>query len=189
MLDQLEPQENNISIYKKITGIEVIPILKFHFFQVKMSLETSNKIEMPKHGTEFLASSHFKIGQEPRWLANSNPAAYRSTFKNDYPPQPIGKRNKTKLLPPADIMHRDEKIGDNHFSVTREHYGHKPLNKTGYGNLPYSLTATNFKMDADEKIKSFSTTHSEYFYEKSLKDVQDKSAMKDWTKSHIPQGT
>ncbi len=153
-----------------------------------MSAETLNKIPPPKHGTEFLASTHFKIGHEPQWSVNQDPAAYRSTFKKDYPPQPIEKREKTKLLPPADIMHRDEKIGDDHYSVTRQHYGLKPLSKTGYGNLPYSLTATNFKMDADEKIKSFRTTHNEYFYEKSAKDLQDKSSMKDWTKSHIPQG-
>eukprot|EP00794_Sanderia_malayensis_P009775 gene9775-10774_t len=153
-----------------------------------MSSETVNKIPTSKNPTEFLASSHFKIGQEPRWLANNNPAAYRSTFKNDYPPQPLGQRHKPKLLQPADIMHKDETIGDNHFSVTKEHYDLKPLYKTGLGDLPYSLTATNFKMDADEKIKSFDTTHNTYFYEKPLKDIRDKSEMKDWTKSHIPQG-
>ena len=151
-------------------------------------MNIENKIQTPKHGTEFLSNSHFKIGHEPKWLASRNAAAYKSTFKADYPPQPLHEKEKTKQLPPAEIMHSDPRVRDHHLSVTRDHYGPKQLSKTSYQNMPYALSTTNFKMDADEKIKSFKTTHDDYYYEKSLKDARNVSSIKDWTKSHIPQG-
>lgn len=151
-------------------------------------MSITNKIQVPKHGTQFLANSHFKIGHEPQWLANRNPGAFKSTFKDDYTPQDIGEREKTTQLPPAKIMHKDARIGEHHLSVTRDHYGPKELSKTSYQNMPYALSTTNFKMDADEKINSFRTTHGDYYYEKSLQDAKNSSTRKDWTKSHIPQG-
>lgn len=151
-------------------------------------METITKIDAPKHGTDFLASSHFKIGQEPKWLASKNPGAYRSTFKNDYPPRHVSEREKTSQLPPAQIVHRDMRIGDQFLSITRDHFEPKELSKTSYENMPYALSTTNFKMDADERTKSFRTTNNEYFYEKSLADAKNDSHVKDWTKSHIPQG-
>ena len=151
-------------------------------------MDVVNKIQIPNHGTQFLSKSHFKIGHEPQWLADRNPAAFKSTFKNDYPPQPLGEREKTTQLPPAKIMHKDVKLGESHLSVTRDHYGPHPLSKTGYKNMPYALRKTNFKMDADERINSFRTTQDDYYYEKSLKEAKNASTRTDWTRSCIPQG-
>lgn len=153
-----------------------------------MQSETANKIPEPKHGTDFLASSHFKIGHEPSWLIEQDLKAYRSTFKNDYPPQPLGKKDKTVLLPPADIMHIDKRMADQYISVTKDQFGPKQINRAGHGKLPHSSRATNFKMDADEKLKSFKTTHNEYFYEKTLQDAKEGYLGRDWSKSYIPQG-
>lgn len=152
-------------------------------------MDIANKSQVQRHGTQFLARSHFKIGHEPKWLASNNPGAFRSTFKNDYPPQDLRERESLTHLPPAKIMHKDTRLGEYHTSVTRDHYGPKELIKTGYRNLPYALSTTNFKMDADKKIDSFKTTHCDHYYEKSLKDAKNSSAREDWTKSHIPQGT
>ena len=153
-----------------------------------LDMDIVNKIEIPKEGTRFLSTSHFKLGHEPQWLASRNPAAFRSTFKNDYPPQAFGEREKTALLPPAEIMHRDARIGGNHLSMTRDHFVPHPLHTTGYQNMPYALSKTNFKMDSDKKVKSFRTTHDVHYYEKSLKEARNAPLRTDWTRSCIPQG-
>ena len=147
-----------------------------------------HKITQPKTGTDFLASSHFKIGLEPKWLAHEDPLAYRSTFKKDYPPQPLTCTVISQLPPPAEIMHNDPRIADHHCSVTRNHFEPKSFSKQGYGNITYSLTKTNFKMDADKKIKSFRTTHDDYFSPKSLREAKNSPATCDWLTSNIPQG-
>ena len=151
-------------------------------------MDVANKIQLPKSGTDFLSASHFVLGHEPQWLANRNPTAFKSTFKHDYPPQALGEREKTTHLPPAKIMHRDERIGNDHLSVTKEHYGMQPISRTGYQDLPYALSKTNFKMDADKKIKSFRTTQNDHYYKKSLEEAQNVPLRTDWTKSCIPQG-
>ena len=163
-------------------------INEIKIFRFKM-METANKIPVQKTGSEFLVSSHFTISHEDRWAPSRDPEAYKSIFKKDYPPLPLTKRERIPSPAPAQIMHKDGRYAD-HCSLTRSHFVEKPLSQTDYQNSTYGLTKTNFKMDSDKQLKSFQTTHKEYFPVRSLGDAKNsaKTGKKDWMRSHIPQG-
>ncbi|EDO34290.1 predicted protein [Nematostella vectensis] len=152
-------------------------------------IETQNKIQAPKSGPEFLSASHFSISQEDRWGPGRDPKAYQSIFKKDYPPLPLTKRGRIPSPPPAGIMHKDDRYAD-HASLTRTHFVEKPLKKTQYSGSEYALRKTNFKMDSDTQLKSFDTTHKEYFPVRSLSNAQNPAGTgkTEWMKSSIPQG-
>ena len=75
----------------KIWGLNFV-----HSIQTKMA-EVVNKIPVQKAGSEFLVASHFTISHEDRWSPSKDPLVYKSTFKKDYPPLPLTKRERIPL--------------------------------------------------------------------------------------------
>jgi len=149
-----------------------------------MGVETIAKIPPIKTGLDFLSSSHFKIGKEPKWLESDE--AYQSTFKNDYPPKDVSKCGLSNIPPPAHIMHKDDRTNDN-CSVTREQFVQKYQKEKS--KACSSLTRTNFKMDKDERIETFKTTHDIYY--SGITNSNITSTRKNFSQrmaSHIPQG-
>lgn len=151
--------------------------------------EVMNKIPTQKTGPEFLAASHFTISHEDRWAPSKDPHVYKSTFKKDYPPLPLTKRERIPSPSPATIMHKDGRYNDK-CSMTRGHFVEKPLGKQDYANSTSALTKTNFKMDSDQQLKSFQTTHKEYYPVRSLNEARNPAATgkSDWMRSYLPQG-
>ena len=152
-------------------------------------MEVEKKIPPQKVGTEFLASSHFSIGQEQRWLPNHDPMVYQSTFKKDYPPLPLQKRERVPSPTATGIMHKDTRYTDQ-VSITRSHFIEKPIPNEKLPDPSYVLRKTNFKMDSDKKLDSFQTTHKEYFPVQPLDAAKSfpPNGKTEWMKSHIPQG-
>lgn len=148
-----------------------------------------NKIPAQKTGTEFLVASHFTISHEDRWAPSKDPLVYKSTFKKDYPPLPLTKRERIPSPSPATIMHKDDRYNDK-CSMTRGHFVGKNPEKQNYANSTSTLTKTNFKMDSDRQLKSFQTTHKEYYPVRPLDEARNPAATgkKDWMSSYIPQG-
>lgn len=151
--------------------------------------ELMNKIPAQKTGPEFLVASHFTISHEDRWAPNKDPHVYKSTFKKDYPPLPLTKRERIPSPSPATIMHKDDRYNDK-CSMTRGHFVEKSIGKQDYANSTYALTRTNFKMDSDRQLKSFQTTHKEYYPVRPLDEARNPAATgkSDWMRSYIPQG-
>ena len=152
-------------------------------------MQVAKKIPQQKVGPDFLAASHFSISQEERWVPSHDPMAYKSTFKKDYPPLPLQKRERIPSPAPAGIMHKDNRYAD-HVSLTRSHFVEKPLPNEEHSDASYALRKTNFKMDSDKKLKSFQTTHKEYFPVRPLEEAKNSplNGKTEWMKSHIPQG-
>ena len=151
-----------------------------------MALETIVKIPPLKTGLEFLASSHFQIGNEPKWLSKSDCLAYTSTFKHDYVPVNGKKSQLAKIPPPAGIMHKDGSIREV-CSVARKQFVPKGLNERI--QACNALTKTNFKMDKDDRIETFETIHDIYY--KKPDSAQQNVVKKNFShkmESHIPQG-
>ena len=159
-----------------------------HSIQTKMA-EVVNKIPVQKTGSEFLVASHFTISHEDRWSPSKDPHVYKSTFKKDYPPLPLTKRERIPSPSPATIMHKDGRYNDK-CSMTRGHFVEKTPEQQDYQNSTSSLTKTNFKMDSDRQLKSFQTTHKEYYPVRSLDEAKNPAASgkRDWMRSYIPQG-
>lgn len=151
--------------------------------------ELIHKIPAQKTGPEFLAASHFTISHEDRWAPHKDPHVYKSTFKKDYPPLPLTKRERIPSPSPAVIMHKDGRYNDK-CSMTRGHFVEKSLEKQDQENSTYALTKTNFKMDSDSQLKSFQTTHKEYYPVRPLNEARNPAATgkSDWMRSCIPQG-
>ena len=151
--------------------------------------EVINKIPAQKTGSEFLVASHFTISHEDRWAPSQDPHVYKSTFKKDYPPLPLTKRERIPSPSPATIMHKDARFNDK-CSMTRGHFVEKPLEKRDYQNSTSALTKTNFKMDSDRQLKSFHTTHKEYYPVRPLDEAKNPASTgkTDWMRSYIPQG-
>jgi len=148
-----------------------------------MDIDCVAKIPALKTGTDFLSSSHFHIGNEPLWLVNQNPAAYRSTFKSDYLPRLRQKAGLVSIPPPADMMHKDNRILDQ-CSVTRKEFIPKQICDGNYSRN--SLTKTNFKMDRDYRIETFQTTQEACYPAKLICRKTEISSKP--MASHIPQG-
>lgn len=153
-----------------------------------MMIETPNKISQPKTGTDFLASSHFTISNDSRWGPKHDSEAYKSIFKRDYLPLPLTKRERIPSPDPAGIMHQDSRYGDNN-SITKSHFREKTLVRQTPRDS-YELRRTNFKGDSDEKLKSFATTHKEYFPVRQLLEAKStpSTGKTEWMRSCIPQG-
>jgi len=151
-----------------------------------MSSNLKTKASAPKTGIEFLASSHFEIGKEPKWLSPTDPNAYKSTFQSDYPQRKLGRIGLANITPPALIMHKDDSICDQ-TSLTRKQFtnpGQRDVTHTGK-----SLTKTNFKMDRDDRIKTFLTTSDKYYQPPCVEKLNMKSLNTEFKmESHIPQG-
>ena len=166
------------------------------FFSLFLSLQISNcsnmrsetatrlpsisQVPAPKKGKDFLASSHFKIGNDRR-LAKS--ATKRSTFAKDYAAHGLYGRSDAAIPPaPAEVMHRDQKEGVRDTTETQTSFQGRTLPR-----VPrcVALTKTNFKMDSDERVDSFSTTNASEYSPKALsKSLPVENPMK----SFVPQG-
>jgi len=153
-----------------------------------MALETPTKIPAIKTGNDFLASSHFQIGKEPQWLSHADQLAYKSTFQKDYTPRKGDRVGLANIPPPAFIMHKDVEKIRGKCSITREEFVPAPSREK---TCPVkSLTKTNFKMDRDDRIDTFSTTHAHYYrtLPQEVVSVNSSKISEHPMKSHIPQG-
>ena len=136
-------------------------------------------------GTEFLRASHFRVSNDDRTIDN----AMKTTFHRDFPPPPTKKTPAALPPKPADFMHRDcEKINVRNSETTKSF----PEKRAVLDDLPDKYTAlykTHFKMNSDERIDSFQTSHNHYFKPKDLVSAVDNSHLsKNLRVSHFPQG-
>lgn len=151
-------------------------------------MHIKNKFPPKLTTLEFLTSSHFKIGMEPKWLCRNDPLAYKSTIKQDYPPKFKKKTELAEMPPSAAIMHKDDAIHDQ-CSVTHKEFTKK--DNIQKSNPCQSLTKTNFKMDIDDRIKSFETTQRSCYRSDGVirkKDINCVEVANNHLKSYIPQG-
>ncbi|CAH1797265.1 unnamed protein product [Owenia fusiformis] len=154
---------------------------------VRFDRANDNKMMPPiKTGTDFLASSHFQISQEPSVTGG----AFKSIFKKDYVPHPFdGRPGATKPPAPADIMHKDSGHFFDKISETKLAYEAKHLNKPELRNQHNALSKTNFKMDSDRtKFCNFDTTHDLEFPPKVGPGFQKAGPKQNPMESFIPQG-
>jgi len=146
----------------------------------------STLIPSPLKGQEFLAASHYKIAQDERFTESS----MKSTFHRDYHPLQNGTKPSAALPPRlARFMHRDgEKICVD-VTETREAFPPKRSINDDTRDKYSCLYKTNFKMNSDERIDSFNTTHGHYFQPKQVSSpVLTNELRKKWVASEIPQG-
>lgn len=133
--------------------------------------------------------SCFRIGQDKRWEPKYNGELYKSTTKQHYPAfQPI-RQSRISSPRPATIIPTESRIGEL-TSLTRSHFVKKTFDPVDVNsNTAPFLRRTNFKMETDEKMMSFETTHGEYFPVRVLDKFRNSKA--DWRmkmQSCIPQG-
>ena len=130
-----------------------------------------------------LSSSHFKLGPEPR---DTKPAM-QTTFNRDFPGWEVQFTPSAKPPKPASVLGADLQFFNNKLSETRMQYNahkfepHNPVD-------PDKLRATNFKMDRDDRIDTFNTTHNQDYVPHSMTGVKRGSPKYDNRKSYIPQG-
>ena len=146
----------------------------------------SSLVPAQSSGQEFLRGSHFKISNDDRIIHN----AMNTTFHRDFPPPPDNTKPDAARPPkPADFMHRDfEKINMQQ-SETIQSFPHKKAIGHDLPDKYNALYKTHFKMNSDERIDSFQTTHNKFFKPKELFSAADTSILgKNLRKSHFPQG-
>nr|XP_002120880.1 testis-expressed protein 45-like [Ciona intestinalis] len=145
-----------------------------------------NCIPAPLHGQEFLASSHYKISHDERFI----PASLKSTFHKDYVP-PISNLKPGAALPPrpSEFMHRDVAKINTKISETCQAFPAKTSTHDDPRDKYSSLYKTNFKLDSDKRIDTFSTTHERYY---KPNPIGSQSTLPNlgsrWMKSTFPQG-
>lgn len=140
----------------------------------------------PQVGTDFLASSHFQIAQDP-WATHP---AMKTTFNKDYTPHNItGRPAAAKPPAPAWLMHKDDRHFNTKRSETVKAYEYTPMAKPKLENAQETLQKTNFKMDCDlKKFDTFHTTHNTYYpVHNSESYILDKPKQEPM-KSYVPQG-
>lgn len=141
----------------------------------------SNKIPAPLTGKEFLAASHYRIGNDQRL---SRSATKRSTFKKDYVAHRFyGREAAVEPPAPASVMHKDVTSGTSDTTETHQSYKGTFLPRV---NQCTALTKTNFKMDSDQRVESFLTTHSQEF--QSPRGVTRSLPNANPMRSFVPQG-
>lgn len=145
----------------------------------------SSLIEEQPTRTEFLASSHFKISQDPYVTQPS----LKSVFKVDYPPWDIHSKPPGAIPPkPAEIFQKDDRYFNIKASETRKEYEYRFLEKPAIISDADKLRGTNFKMDRDKRFNSFQTTHNAEFPPKEMSQYTSAVPTNDKMKSYIPQG-
>ncbi|XP_022100861.1 uncharacterized protein LOC110984724 [Acanthaster planci] len=143
-------------------------------------LPAINSIPAQLKGKDFLAASHFRIGNDKRL---SRSALRRSTFTKDYVAhEHYGREAASDPPPPADVMHRDPYEGSQTTTESNAAFTGRTLPKVP---MCLKLNKTNFKMDSDNRVDSFHTTHASHYYPKPLSmSFPLDNAMK----SYVPQG-
>ncbi|XP_065836185.1 uncharacterized protein [Oscarella lobularis] len=152
-----------------------------------------NRLPYQPKGRDFLAASHFRVGNDSRFT--TSPTAMRSTFTIDYPPRDprLSHRSAVPAPEPADLMHADKRTqqrgNENNSETTtsfRKHDVHQPKFKSvssGY--------ETNFRMHADPSIvgAGFRTTHDVYFPSRDLAAArQPVDEALSTMRSYVPEG-
>ncbi|CAK8697325.1 stabilizer of axonemal microtubules 5-like [Clavelina lepadiformis] len=142
-------------------------------------------IPTPLKGQDFLASSHYKISHDERFI----PDTLKSTFHKDYVPPQSNLKIEALLPPkPSEFMHQDLTKIDSNVSETREAYPPKETIHDDTRDKYSSLYKTNFKMNSDSRIDVFSTSHDEYFKPIPTAPTDVSKLGKVWMKSSLPQG-
>ena len=138
------------------------------------------RIPLQLQGKEFLSSSHFRIGNDRR-LARS--ALKRSTFTKDYVVHNhYGREAASDPPAPAEVMHRDPNQAGQNATESNVCFTGTTLPKV---SMCLKLNKTNFKMDSDDRVDTFRTTHASHYYPKPLsRSFPLDNAMK----SCVPQG-
>ena len=130
-----------------------------------------------------LTGSHFKLGPEPRDIK----PAMQTTFNRDYPGWETQFTPSAKPPKPADVLGADLQYFNNKLSETRMQFNphkHEPHAAVDTNKL----RATNFKMDRDDRIESFNTTHNQDYIPHGSAGVKRGAPKYDNRKSYIPQG-
>uniref|UniRef100_H2Z8W0 Uncharacterized protein n=1 Tax=Ciona savignyi TaxID=51511 RepID=H2Z8W0_CIOSA len=149
-------------------------------------MATMNCIPAPLHGQEFLASSHYKISHDDRFISD----ALKSTFHKDYVPPIVNLKPEAALPPkPSEFMHRDVEKISTKVSETCQAFPAKKSVHDDPRDKYSSLYRTNFKLDSDSRIDTFSTTHERYYKptpQGSLPALSNLGSR--WMRSNFPQG-
>ncbi|XP_038072133.1 testis-expressed protein 45-like [Patiria miniata] len=145
-----------------------------------VTLPAINSIPAQLKGKDFLSSSHFRIGNDRRL---SRSALRRSTFTKDYiAHEHYGRVAASDPPAPADVMHRDPHQGSQNTTESNLAFTGRSIPKV---QMCLKLNKTNFKMDTDERVDVFHTTHASHYNPKPLsKSFPFDNAMK----SYVPQG-
>ncbi|KAK3098905.1 hypothetical protein FSP39_024189 [Pinctada imbricata] len=150
----------------------------------------ANSIAAPivnqKSGTDFLASTNFKVAQDMSVFDES----MCSVFKKDYPPyRHYGRDSEAERPVLAEVMTRDGNFFKPKASETAESFEYRFLPKPVIIDTQNTLRRTNFKMDKDvDKVNVFETMHNSYFQPKMSPDYKRAEALANTVESHIPQG-
>ncbi|XP_071794425.1 stabilizer of axonemal microtubules 5-like [Asterias amurensis] len=138
------------------------------------------RIPVQLQGKDFLCSSTFRIGNDRRL---SRSALKRSTFTKDYVVHDhYGRAAASDPPAPAEVMHRDPNQVSQNATESNVSFTGTTLPKV---SMCLKLNKTNFKMDADDRVDSFHTTHASHYYPKPLsRSFPLDNAMK----SYVPQG-
>jgi len=145
-----------------------------------------NKILTQEVNTSYLQGSHFTLAQEESWT----PWTRQSTFKKDYIPYNIEDKPKAaNRKEPAEIFNRDERFFNNNHSAseTLAEFQRKPLSEKATYDTN-ALRKTNFKMDADERLKDPYMSVQKSSYPPKHGEVGRTKPVGNTTTSHIPQG-
>lgn len=152
-----------------------------------MSQAVATPLTNPKTGTDFLASTNFKVAQDMSVLDES----MQSIFKRDYPSYPHYGREKESERPKlGEVMTRDDKFFSDKASETVRAFEYRYLPKpVALDDIHQKLRSTNFKMDTDvNKVNVFETMHTSYFKPKITPSFQRVEPATTTSVSHIPQG-
>lgn len=152
-----------------------------------MSQSVAIPLTNPHTGSDFLASTNFKVAQDMSVLEES----MKSVFKKDYPPyQHYGREKESERPKLAEVMTRDDTFFKDRASETVHAFEYRYLPKpVALDDIHQKLRSTNFKMDTDvNKVNVFETMHTSYFKPKMTSAYQRTEPAASTSVSHIPQG-
>lgn len=143
-------------------------------------------IPLPLTGQKFLSSSHYKISHDDRFI----PDSLLSSFHHDFnPSQSNGKPLASVPLKAAEFEHQDKSQINIKVSETRHEFPAKQSVLDDPRDKYTALYKTNFQMNSDERVKTFNTTHENYYKPQGISIPPLSSQLsRIWTKSNFPQG-
>ena len=136
-------------------------------------------------------STFLHIGQDRRRTNSACKNMYKSTIKDDYPAiRLVGKRSRVPSPEQAKILSVERRINEQK-SLTATHFAPQTqMERTTLSDVAkLGLGTKNLtKMDVDNRILYFDTSHKEYFPVRALEKVESfKEKM--CNARHIPEGT
>lgn len=149
-----------------------------------MTVHDNRFVPVALHGQDFLASSHYKISHDERFI----PDALKSTFHKDYIPLKDICKPEAALPPkPSQFMHKDEDKINMKLTETCLAFPVKQSINDDHRDKYDSLYRTNFKMDSDLRIAAFNTTQEHYYQPKLMNQNSVTKLTRSWMKSQLPQ--